>query len=126
MNELKMHCVKSDAGNSPLRRFRQVVFSVAHDRVSDRRKLHTDLILQSRRQRNSNQRCAEKRAFDRISKFGTSRFGVGLGAQLLEHSVTPKVMYELRLAGAEAPANHREILPQWSMAEKLPNEYIPI
>ena len=55
MNELKMRCVKSDAGDSPLRRFRRVVFSVADHRVADRRKLHSDLILQSRHQRHSNQ-----------------------------------------------------------------------
>jgi hypothetical protein len=35
MNELKMRCVKSDAGDSPLRRFRLVVFSVTYDRVAD-------------------------------------------------------------------------------------------
>jgi len=35
MNELKMRRVKSDASNSPLRRFRLVVFSVAYDRVAD-------------------------------------------------------------------------------------------
>jgi hypothetical protein len=28
--------------------------------------------------------------------------------------------------GGETPANHREILPRRSMAEKLSNEYIPI
>jgi len=36
MNELKMRCVESDASDSPLRRFRQVVFSVTDDRVADR------------------------------------------------------------------------------------------
>jgi hypothetical protein len=36
MNELKMRCMKSNASNSPLRRFRQVVFSVTDDRVADR------------------------------------------------------------------------------------------
>jgi hypothetical protein len=36
MNELKMPCMKSDASNSPLHRFRRVVFSVADDRVADR------------------------------------------------------------------------------------------
>jgi hypothetical protein len=35
MNELKMRCVKSDATNSPLRRFRRVVLSVADDRVAN-------------------------------------------------------------------------------------------
>jgi len=36
MNELKIRRVKSDARNLPLRRFRQVVFSVADNRVPDR------------------------------------------------------------------------------------------
>ena len=36
MNELKMRCVESDAGNSPLRRFRWMVLSVADDRMADR------------------------------------------------------------------------------------------
>jgi hypothetical protein len=36
MNELKMRCMKSDAGNPPLRRLRQVVLSVAEDPVADR------------------------------------------------------------------------------------------
>ncbi len=35
-------------------------------------------------------------------------------------------MYELPFLGAETPANHREILPQRSMAEKLSNECISI
>jgi len=36
MNELKMRCMKSDVSDSPLRRFRQVVLSVAEDSVADR------------------------------------------------------------------------------------------
>jgi hypothetical protein len=36
MNELKMPCMKSDASNSPLQRFRPVILSVADDRVADR------------------------------------------------------------------------------------------
>jgi hypothetical protein len=36
MNELKIRCVKSDARNSPLRGFPQVVFSIADNRVADR------------------------------------------------------------------------------------------
>jgi len=66
MNELKMRRVKSDARNSPLRRLRQVVFPVADYRVADGCKLHSDLILQSRHQRHSNQRSAPQSAFDGI------------------------------------------------------------
>jgi hypothetical protein len=36
MNELKMRCVESDTGDSPLRRFRWIVLSVADDRMADR------------------------------------------------------------------------------------------
>jgi len=35
MNELKIRGVKSHARNSPLRRFRGVVFSVTNHRVAD-------------------------------------------------------------------------------------------
>ncbi len=103
MNELKMRRMKSNAGNSPLRRFRQVVFSVADDRVADRRKLHPDLILQPRRQRHPDQRSAPERAFDAISKFRASRFGVALRAQRLKHSFTSKVVNERPFLGAGHP-----------------------
>ncbi len=121
-----MRRVKSDARNPPLRRFLRVVFSVAHHRVADRRKLHADLILQSRHQRNADQRSAGKRPFDGVAKFGASRSGVVPGAQPLRHSFTPEVVYERSFAGGETPANHREILPNWSMGEKLPDERIAI
>jgi len=45
MNELKARRVESDASNSPFQLFRWIVLSVADDRVADRRKLNTDLIL---------------------------------------------------------------------------------
>jgi len=35
-------------------------------------------------------------------------------------------VYELAFPGAGTPANHRQILPHWSMAEKLSNQCIPI
>jgi hypothetical protein len=126
MNELEMRCVKSDPCNSSLQRFLQVVFSVTDDRVADRRKLHPDLILQSRHQGNSDERSAQKRALDGVSKLGASRFGVALGAQPLQHSFTPKVVYELPFFGAETPANHREVLSHWSMGQKLPDQRISI
>ena len=36
MNELKMRCMKSDACNSPLCRFRWIVLSIADYRVAER------------------------------------------------------------------------------------------
>ena len=121
-----MRRVKGDARNSSLRRFRRMIFSVAHDRVADRRKLHADLILQSRHQRNPHQRSAQKRTFDRVAELGASRFGVALCAQPLQHSFAPKVVYQLPYLGAEPSANHREILPDGSVGEKLPDQYISI
>ena len=126
MNELKMHCMKRDASNSPLRRFRYVVFSIADDRVADRRKLHSDLILQSRHQRNSDQRSGAKTAFDAIPKFSTSRLGVALRGQPLKHSFSSKVVNERPFLDAEMSAHDREILPHRSVAEKLSNQRLSI
>ena len=126
MKKLKTRGMKGNASNSPLRRFFHVVFSVTDDRVADCRKLHPDLILQSRHQRHTDERSGHQRSFDAISKLGTSRFGVALGAQLLKHSFAPKVVNERPFWGAETPANYREILPHRSMAEKLSNEYVPV
>ncbi len=52
MNKLKARGMESDAGDEPLRRFREVVFSVTNHRVSNRGELNPDLILQSRYQGN--------------------------------------------------------------------------
>jgi hypothetical protein len=72
------------------------------------------------------ERSAQKRAFDAISKFRPSRLGVALGAQRLKHSLTSKVVNERPFLGAGTPANYREILPHGSMAEKLSNECVAI
>ena len=52
MDKLKMRGMKSNASNQRLRRFRPVVFSIADNRVANRRKLRSDLILQSCHQLN--------------------------------------------------------------------------
>jgi hypothetical protein len=126
MSELKMPRMKSDTSNSPLQRLRRMVFSVADDGMADRRKLHSNLILQSRHQRNSDERCGAKTAFDEIAKFSTSRLGAAPGGQPLKHSFSPKVVNERPLFVAEMSANHCEILPHRTMAEKLLDEFIPI
>ena len=126
MNELKMLCMKSNAIDQPLRRFRHVVLSIADDRVADRRKLRSDLILQSRDQRHSDERSTRKKAFDGILEFSARRFRVSLRAQPLKHSLPSKIVNERPFLGAETAAKHREILPHGSMAEKLYNERISI
>jgi len=75
MDKLKMSCMKSNASNQMFRRFRRVIFSIADNRVAHRRKLCPDLILQSCDQLNPDERSIRNKAFDGISKFGTSRPG---------------------------------------------------
>ena len=126
MNELKMRCMESNPSNAPLRSLRRVVLSVADDRVADRRKLHSDLILQSRHQFHSDERSIREEAFDGISKFGTSRSRIALPAQLLKHSFSSKVVNERPFLDVEMAANYRKILPHRSVAEKLSNQRISI
>ena len=126
MNELKMPCMKSDASNSPLRCFRLVVFSVADDRVADSRKLHSDLILQSRHQRDSDERSGAQTAFDAIPEFSPSRLEVALGGQPLKHPFSSKVVNEPPFFDAEMSANYCKILPHRSVAEKLSNECVSV
>lgn len=126
MNELKMCGVKSDAGNSSLKSLCRVVFSVTDDRMADRGKLHPDLVLQSSDQRNPDQRCGSKTAFDEIPKLGASALAVTRDRQFLEHSFTSKVVNESSFFGAEISANHCEILPHRAVLPELPNQGIPV
>jgi hypothetical protein len=126
MDKLKMHGMESNASNKLLRRFRSVVFSIADNRVAHRRKLHSDLILQSCHQLNPDERGVRKKAFDRISKFGTSRLGVSRRPQLLKHSVPSKIVHERPCLNAETAAQYREIPPYGSMVEKLSHQRISI
>ena len=103
-----------------------MVFSVADNRVAHRRKLRSDLILQSCHQFNPDERSIRKKAFDGISKFGTSRLGVSRRAQLLKHSFTSKIVHKRSCLNAETAAQYREILPYGSMSEKLSHQRISI
>ena len=126
MDKLKMRGMKSNASNQRLRRFRPVVFSIADNRVAHRRKLRSDLILQSCYQLNPDERSLRKKAFDGISKFGTSRLRVFRRAQLLKHSFPSKIVHELPCVHAETAAQYREISPYGSMVEKLSHQRISI
>ena len=119
MHKLKMRGMKSNASNERLRRFRRLVFSIADNGVAHRRKLHSDLILQSCYQLHPDERSICKKAFHGISKFGTSRLGVSSRAQLLKHSFPPKIVHERPCLTVEAAAHDREVLPNWGMGEKL-------
>jgi len=103
-----------------------VVFSIADNRVAHRRKLRSDLILQSCHQLNPDERSIRKKAFDGISKFATSRVGVSRRAQPLKHSFTSKIVHERPCLNVETAAQHREILPYGSMVEELSHQRISI
>lgn len=103
-----------------------MVFSIADDRVAHRRKLRSDLILQSCHQLNPDEGSIRKKAFDGISKFGTSRLGVSRGAQLLKHSFPSKIVHERPCLNAETAAQYREIPSDGSVGEKLSHQRISI
>jgi hypothetical protein len=126
MCELQMRCMKRDTSNSPVLRFRRMVFSVANDRVVDGGKLHPDLILQSREQRNLDERSGQQRTFDRIPKFSASRFRIVRRGRSLKHTFSSKIVNERPFSGVEMSPNYCEIPPQRGMAEKLSNKCVPI
>src|ERR1700730_7392647 len=122
MDKLKMRGMKSNALNQLLRRFRRVIFSVPDYRMARRRKLHSDLILESCHQLNPHQRSIREKAFDGIPEFGASGFRVFHGAQLLIHSFTSKIVDESSSLSGETAAHDREILSHGSVGEKLPHQ----
>src|ERR1700730_2045519 len=122
MDKLKMRGMKSNALNQLLRRFRRMIFSVPDYRVARRRKLHSNLILESCHQLNPYERSVRKKAFDGIPEFGASGFRVIHGAQLLKHSFTSKTVDEPSSLSGETPAHGRDILPHGSVGEKLPHQ----
>ena len=126
MSKLEMRGMQSDARNAPLRRLLGMVLSVADDGMAERRKLHTNLILQSCHQRNPDQRSTAQKPFDRIAKFRSRRFRIARTSQLLKHSFLPEVMNERSLFSLEVPAHDGEILPHGSMFEKLLHQRLAI
>lgn len=119
MDELKVRRMEGNAINQLLRGFCPLVFSIADDRVAYGRKLGTNLILQSCRQFNANQRGICKHAFNAISQFSTGRVGISRRAQLLKHSFPAKIVHEPPCLNAGTAAYHREVLSYRSMVEKL-------
>lgn len=126
MKELQRGRMQRNPSNSTLRGFVMAVLPVADDRVAERRKLHSNLILQSRQQRNPYQGSCAQRAFDGIPEFSTRRFGVPFLAQLLIHSFSSKIVNERSLFRREMPAHQRQVLPDRSMRKKLSNQRVPI
>ena len=118
--------MQRNAGDAPLRRLGRAVLPVADYRVSDRRELHADLVLQSRHQRNPDEGGGRQGALYGIAKFGASPLGVPVRRQLLKHPLPPEVVNQRRIFGGDLPADYREILPLRRMGEKLSHECIAI
>src|SRR5258708_38497905 len=119
MDKLKMRGMKSNALNQFLRRFRRMIFSVPDYRMTRRRKLHADLILESCHQLNPHQRSIRKKAFDSIPEFGASGFRIFHSAQLLIHSFPPKIVDERSSLTGETAAHYRKILPHRKLGETV-------
>jgi len=126
MNEMQVGRMKRDPGNSTLCGFVMAVLPVADDRMAERCKLHSDLILQSCQQRDAQQRSCAERAFDGVVEFSAGRFAVPLRAQLLIHTFSSKIVDKRPRFRGEMPANHGRILSDGSMSEKLPNQCVSI
>src|ERR1700675_572525 len=107
MDKLKMGGMKSNALNQLLRRFRRVIFSVPDYWMARRRKLHSDLILESCHQLNPYQRSIRKKTFDGISECGAGRFRIFHGAQLLIHSFSSKIVDQRSSLRGETAAHDR-------------------
>jgi len=126
MNKMQVGRMKRDPGNSTLRGFVMAVLPVADDRMAEGCKLYSDLILQSRQQRDPQQRSCVERALDGVAEFSAGRFAVPLRAQLLIHTFSSKIVDKRPRFRGETPANHGQILPDGSMSEKLPNQCVSI
>ena len=92
-----------------------MVLSIPNYRMAERRKLHSDLILQSCNQLDPDERSVGKKALDRVPKFGTRGFGIFRRAQLLIHSFTSKIMHQRLRLGVETAAQCRHVLPHRSV-----------
>ena len=121
-----MRCVKSHAGNPPLLCLLRTIFSVADHGMSARRKLHPDLVLQSRYQRDADKRSCAQQTFNRIPEFSARTPRVVCRGQLLKHSYPTKVVDERSFTGAQMSADHRKILPHRSVAEKLLHQRVAV
>ena len=106
--------------NLPLRGLLRGVLSIPDHRMTNRQKLHPDLILQSGDERDADERCIAKLSFHRVSQFGAGTRGVALAGGPLKLIFPPAQVVD-KSAGhcRENSANHREILPHRRMSDEL-------
>ena len=126
MSELEMRGVESDARDSRFQFSGWIVLSVTEDRVADCRQLHTDLILQSGHQPDSDNRSPFQAMFDGIVKFRARSIRISCCGHPLKRSVLPKVMHECPFFHAKMTAHYRQIFPHRAVLDELCNQGFPI
>src|SRR5437016_1638032 len=86
MNELQAGRMKRDSSNSAFGGFLSAVLPVANDWMTECRKLHPNLVLQSGQQHDPHQRSPAQRAFHGIAEFSPCCLAILVCAYLLMHS----------------------------------------
>jgi hypothetical protein len=126
VGELEFGGVKGDAGDAALGGFVRAVLAVTDDRVAEGGKLYADLILQSGEQSDSHQRGFAQGAFYGIAEFGARGFAVAVGAKYLVHAFFSKIVNQDSLFCGEMAADHRQILADGRVSEKLLDQSVAI
>src|SRR5262249_45083115 len=78
MNKFEARRMQGEAVNLPLRSLFRSILSVPDHRMTNRQKLHPDLILQSGDERDADERCVAKLAFHRVSQLGAGALGIAV------------------------------------------------
>ncbi len=118
--------VKGDAIDTPFRRFRQMVLSVADDGMPNGGELHPNLVLQAGHERYPDEGRAAKSAFDVVAKLCTGRFAIARRSEFLKHSFASEMMDECAFGLGQMAADDRQVLAYWSVSEELPHQGVTI
>ena len=94
--------------------------------MSQRCKLHSDLILQARQQRDPDQRSPTQRTFNAVAKFSPGGFAISFRTQFLIHAFASEIVNQGSLFRGEMSTNHGQILAYRSVGEKLSNQRLAI
>ena len=123
MNKRKARRVQREPANLPLRGLLRGILSIPDHGMTNRQKLHPDLILQSGDKCDADKRCVAKLAFHRVAQLGAGALGIALAGGPLKLIFPPsQVMDESAGHRREDSANHREILAHWRMRDELADQ----
>lgn len=127
MNKRKSRRVQREPANLSLRGLLWGILSIPYNRMPNRHKLHSDLILQSGDERDADERCFAKIAFDRVSQFSAGALGIALASGPLKLIFPPSQMVDESACHCwETSANDREILPHRRVCDELADQRFAI